>query len=233
MPRPGGGPTVDRAVAPEPRSAVTRAALAASTVELLNRGNRRNPDVLLVEHGGERLVVKDYAPRGALVRATIGRLVAAREARAWRQLDGHPAVPRFRGWIDPLAFAVEYRPGRRMSRKLAGKVPADFLVRLEAALAEMHRRGVAHLDLRHRSNVLVAEDGSPVLIDFGSAVCFRPGGAGARWLLPLFARLDRRALAKWRVRLEGPPAAGPQLEAGSGGAPGAGTGAPRGASRPT
>jgi hypothetical protein len=213
---------------------VTRAALAASTVELLNRGNRRNPDVLLVEHGGERLVVKDYAPRGPLVRATVGRLVAAREVRAWRQLDGHPAVPRFRGWIDRLAFAVEYRPGRRMSRKLAGRVPADFLARLEAALAEMHRRGVAHLDLRHRSNVLVADgDGSPVLIDFGSAVCFRPGGLGARWLLPLLARLDRRALAKWRARLEGPPPSGPQLEAGSGGAPGPGAGAPRGASRPT
>jgi predicted Ser/Thr protein kinase len=220
-------------VALEPRSALTRGALAASTRELLNRGNRRNPDVLLVEHAGERLVVKDYAPRGALVRATVGRLVAAREARAYLQLAGHTAVPRFRGWIDPLAFAVEYRPGRRMSRKLAGRVPADFVTRLEAALAEMHRRGVAHLDLRHRSNVLVADDGSPVLIDFGSAVCFRSGSAGARWLLPLLARVDRRALAKWRARLEGPPAAGAQREAGSADAPGAGSGPPRGASRPT
>lgn len=218
-------------MAPEPRSAVTRVALAAETVALLHRGNRRNPDVLLVEHGGERLVVKDYAPRGPLVRATVGRLVAGREARAYCQLAGHPAVPGFRGWIDELAFAVEYRPGRRMSRKLAGQVPADFVARLGQALGEMHRRGVAHLDLRHRSNVLVAEDGSPVLIDFGSAVCFRPGSAAARWLLPLLAWVDRRALAKWRVKLGGPPA--PQLEAGSGGEPGAGSGPPRGASRPT
>jgi predicted Ser/Thr protein kinase len=180
---------------------VSRAALAASTLQLLNRGNARNPDVLLVEHGGERLVVKDFAPRGPLVRATVGRLVAAREARAYRQLDGHPAVPRFRGWIDPLAFAVEYRPGHRMSRKLAGAVPADFLPRLDEALVEMHRRGVAHLDLRHRSNVLVGEDGRPVLIDFGSAFCFAPGSLGARWLLPLLARVDRGALAKWERKL--------------------------------
>ena len=222
---------------------MTRAALAASAVELLNRGSQRNPDVLLVEHAGERLVVKDFAPRGPLVRATVGRLVAAREARAYLQLAGHSAVPGFRGWIDPLAFALEYRPGRRMSRKLAGQVPADFVAQLEAALAEMHRRGVAHLDLRHRSNVLVGEDGSPVLIDFGSAVCFRPGSAAARWLLPLLARIDRAALAKWRVRLEGPPSAGPQRGAGSGGAGSvgagsvdagkAGSGPPRGASRPT
>jgi hypothetical protein len=226
---------------------VTRAALAASTIALLNRGSARNPDVLLVEHGGERLVVKDFAPRGALVRASVGRWIAAREARAYLQLEGHPAVPRFRGWIDPLAFALEYRPGRRMSRRLAGRVPVDFVARLDAALAEMHRRGVAHLDLRHRSNVLVGEDGRPVLIDFGSAVCFAPGSAGARWLLPLLARVDRGALAKWRGRLE--PAAGAgggpgaaQREPGStpgaassGPAAGAGTdtGSPRGASRPT
>ena len=101
-----------------------------------------------------------------------------------------------------------------MSRKLRGQVPPDFVARLEQALAEMHARGVAHLDLRHRSNVLVGEDGAPVLIDFGSAVCLRPGSALARVLLPALARIDRSALEKWRVRLEGEgPAAGYQRTA--------------------
>jgi predicted Ser/Thr protein kinase len=185
----------------EPRSTLTRADLAAARVSLLHRGSRRNPDVLLVEHGGERLVVKDFAPRGAIVRATLGRWIAAREARAYRALAGHAAVPRFRGWIDPLAFAVEYRPGRRLSRRLAPELPADFLPRLEAALHDLHARGVAHLDLRHRSNVMLGEDGGPVLIDFGSAVCLRPGGLAARLLLPLLARVDRGALRKWRAKL--------------------------------
>ena len=36
-----------------------------------------------------------------------------------------------------LAFAVEYRPGRRMSRKLAGRVPPEFLGRLETALRKV------------------------------------------------------------------------------------------------
>lgn len=178
-----------------------RARLAAVTCEVLNRGNRRNPDVLLVKDAGERFVVKDFAPRGALVRATLARLIHGREVRAYRALSGHPAVPRFLGWIDPLAFAIEYRPGRRMSRKLAGHVPADFLERLESALREMHERGVVHLDLRHRSNILVGEDGAPILIDFASAVCFRPGGLAARVLLPLLARVDLAALEKWKVRL--------------------------------
>jgi predicted Ser/Thr protein kinase len=190
------------------RAAISRGELAKRTIEVLNRGNLRNPDVLLVEDGGRQIVVKDFGPRSAWVRASIGRWITAREVRALRALDGLAAVPRFLGSIDALAFAVEYRPGRRMSRKLAGRVPPDFLERLETALREMHRRGVAHLDLRHRSNVLVGENGEPILIDFGSAITFRPSGLLGRWLLPLLGRLDRAALEKWRVRLT-PPSAGP------------------------
>lgn len=183
----------------------SRADLGSRTLSVLNRGSLGNPDVLLVEESGRRVVVKDFAPRAAWVRATLGRWITAREARAWRALDGHPAVPRFLGAIDALAFAVEYRPGRRMSRELAGSVPEDFLERLSDAVDEMHRRGVAHLDLRHRSNVLVDAEGRPVLIDFGSAMTFRSGSLASRWLLPLLARIDRAALEKWRVRLSPKP----------------------------
>ncbi len=193
-------PTQTRADAAGP-SGLGRRDLSARTLEVLHRGGRGNPDVLLVEAPDGPVVVKDFAGRGLLVRATLGRWITRREMRAWRRLRGHPAVPRFRGRIDALAFAVEYRPGRRMSRRLAGELPADFLDRLSAAVEEMHDRGVAHLDLRHRGNLLADETGSPVLVDFGSAVCFAPGGRGARWLLPCLAWLDRRALRKWRERL--------------------------------
>lgn len=190
------------------RPPISRGELDRHTTAVLNRGNSRNPDVLLVEVGGRQFVVKDFAPRGAWVRASIGRWITAREVRALRALDGLPSVPRFLGCIDSLAFAVEFRPGRRMSRKLAGRVPPEFLGRLETGLREMHQRGVAHLDLRHRSNVMVGEDGGPILIDFGSAVTFRPGSLLARWLLPLLGRIDLAAVEKWRGRLS-PPSSGP------------------------
>ena len=76
---------------------------------------------------------------------------------------------------------------------------------LEKAVRSMHERGVAHLDLRHRSNVLVSEDGAPILIDFASAICFKPGGAAARWILPFLASVDLRAVEKWRDRLASEP----------------------------
>jgi len=181
----------------------SRADLALHTVAVLNRGHTWNPDVLLVEMDGARAVVKDFRPRSAWVRATAGRIVTGREARAWRALEGHPAVPRFLGRIDAHALVLEYRPGRHMSRRSAAHIPLDFAERLEGALAEMHRRGVVHLDLKHRTNVLAGPEGAPILVDFGSALTFRPGGLAARLLLPLLARLDRRAVAKWRRKLAG------------------------------
>jgi hypothetical protein len=179
----------------------TREMLAMRTRSRLQRGGLRSPDVLLVEMAGAFMVVKDFRPRPFWLRHTLGRWLIRRELRAYRALAGHPSVPHLFGRIDAFAFAMEYRPGVRIARSLAGRVPDDLPEALEKAVAAMHDRGVAHLDLRHRSNVLVDRDGAPVLLDFASAVCFRPGGLLARWLLPRFARMDLRALSKWRDRL--------------------------------
>jgi hypothetical protein len=203
---------------------LSRANLAERTLRVLHRGASRNPDVLLARGDHGPVVVKDFAPRGRFVRAWLGPFLHRRELRAYRALAGHPSVPRLLGELDSLAFVVEYRPGERLSRRLRERVRAEFVAELAHAVGEMHRRGVVHLDLRHRSNVLVGEDGRPVLIDFASAVCLRPGGIAARLLLSRLARFDRRALEKWSERLGAQPAVGV-----AGGPSGAG----RGASRPT
>ncbi|MCP4039720.1 MAG: hypothetical protein GY944_09425 [bacterium] len=172
--------------------------VAGSTTQVLHRGNWANPDVLLVEtsRGGE-VVVKDYTPRSRLVRETYGRWITGREARAYRLLEGSPGVPALMGRLDSLALVIEYRPGTRMSRDLAGRLPEGFMDELRAAVRGMHERGVVHLDLRHRSNVLADADGHPVLIDFASALFLRPGG----WLARMLARIDWGAVRKWEVRV--------------------------------
>ena len=182
---------------------LTRGNLAERTVSVLEPGSDRDPVVLLARAAGREVVVKDFAPRSWFVRSILGRWLNAREARAYRALAGHPAVPRFYGYLDPFALLVEYRPGARMSRRLAEDLPPGFLPELEAAIGDMHARGVAHLDLRHRTNVMIDAEGRPVLIDFASAVCFRPGSLGARLVLPILAWVDRLALRKWQQRLSG------------------------------
>lgn len=166
----------------------------------LSRGGWGNPDVLLVRHGDGLAVVKDFAPRPPWTRHTIGRLLIRREAAVYRALEGVPGVPRLLGRVDGLALALEYRPGEVLGRGLAGRLPAGFLDELRQSVAAMHARGVVHLDLRHRSNVLAGDDGHPVLLDFASALRLRPRGRLARWL----GALDRRALRKWETRLARP-----------------------------
>jgi predicted Ser/Thr protein kinase len=180
----------------------SREELTALPARSLSIGGPGNPDVVQVEYRGRTLVVKDFAPRSRWVRATVGRWITRREARAWEVLDGHPDVPQFYGRIDSEAFAVEYRPGRHLSRSM--KVSDDFLPRLENAVRGMHARGVVHLDLKHRDNVLAGPDGQPILIDFGSALVFRPGSLWARILLPVLAWVDQGAVRKWREKLTGP-----------------------------
>ncbi len=179
---------------------LSREKLAGKRVRVLSRGGLRNADVFLMRHGEGVCVVKDFAARGPWVRRIAPWLIR-REVRAYRQLAGHPAVPGILGQLDELAFALEYRPGRVLGPALASRVPPTFIDDLRAAVAAMHARGVVHLDLRHRSNALAAEDGEPVLIDFASAQCFRPGSLAARWLLPLLAWIDRRAIDKWERQL--------------------------------
>jgi serine/threonine protein kinase len=187
--------------APSTARLPAREELAAAIERVLNRGGWSNPDVLLVRHGGGHVVVKDYAGRSRLVRLLLAPWLSAREQRAWRALQGHPAVPTFLGRIDRLAFAVEYRPGSSLfSGRRKTPMPEGFLAEVEAVLEEMHRRGVVHGDLRNRGNVLRDAAGHPVLIDFGSALVFRPGSLASRLLLPLFAMLDRNALRKWQAK---------------------------------
>jgi hypothetical protein len=197
-------------MAPAPRAAatespqpagLTRANLAERTLLVLRTGGHFTPDVLLVRGEGGLAVVKDFARRGGAVRAALGRRATLREVRAYRQLAGHPAVPRLLGLVDPLALVLEHRAGPRFSARRPWTFSPAFARELRRAVHAMHARGVAHLDLAHRSNVRAALDGSPVLIDFASAVSLRPGSLAARWLLPLLARLDLRALRKWERRL--------------------------------
>lgn len=205
-----------------PSPQVLRADLASRTRAVLHRGRARNPDVLLVDGPAGPIVVKDFSPRGALVRALLGRWLNRREMRAYRRLAGHPSVPRLLGRIDAFAFALEYRPGRRMSRRLAGAIRPGFVDRLAAAVDAMHQLGVVHLDLRHRSNVLVDERGDPVLIDFASALVLAPGS----WLARALGRVDRKAVEKWRQRVGDDAAAADSTTSDS-------SEARRGASRPT
>ena len=177
-----------------------RSSLIPGLERTLRQGGLGNPDVVLIRTPEGFVVVKDFAPRPFWVRATLGLWLTRHEQGIYRALEGIDLLPRLLGQVDRYAFAMEYRPGRLLSRSLKSELPSNFLSDLERGVDEMHRRGIVHLDLSHRSNILLGEDGRPVLLDFASAIRFGSKGPLRRRLTSWLGLIDRRALKKWRAK---------------------------------
>ncbi len=166
-------------------------------------GKRRwyRPRVTLVEEpGGGRTVLKDFGPCPFPWRWTYGWLLTAREARAYARLDGVPGVPRWRGRRGRLALAVEFVEGKDLGKCRAGSLDAAVFDRLRATVEEMHRRGVLHLDLRQRRNVIVPADRVPRVLDFSSGFTVAPGGFLGRRLLRWLGPVDVSGVLKYKQR---------------------------------
>jgi len=119
-----------------------------------------------------------------------GRLMADREVRHYRLLADLPNVPRLLGRVGKSAFAHAWVEGNDLLDE-KDRLPDDFFDRLEALVRTLHARGMAYVDMNKPDNVLVAEGGQPVLIDFQISWAPRPGP----WLI---GRLKRRLLAMFQ-----------------------------------
>ncbi len=108
--------------------------------------------------------------------AFVARLLLARERAALQRLAGLAQVPQLlahgRGWL--VRSWLDGVPLHRV-----GELPSDFFQHLDALLAAVHARGVAHNDLHKEPNVLVQPDGRPALVDFQLASVHQAGGR--RW----------------------------------------------------
>jgi predicted Ser/Thr protein kinase len=153
-----------------------------------------------VTSGRDRLWVKDVRYSAAIYRHTVGRLLLRREARIYRKAEGLEFVPRFFGRFDRDSLVIAHEPATPLYKLDRTGVDPDFFDRLRGCVRELHRRGIVHLDLRHRGNILVRDDGSPVLIDFESALSLGRNPISRRLLVPLFAWVDFSAILKFQLR---------------------------------
>jgi hypothetical protein len=183
-------------------SALTRETIAASAPQYVRRGRPWQPDILLIEHDGRRVIVKDYAPRKWMYRVGVGLYSVWREASIYRALAGIPGVPEFIGRIDRYALATEYIPGQAAGEARPGVVGETFFRLLSDTVDAIHGRGVVLCDMRNMNNVLISDSGRPYVIDF--AASFRRGkwwNAPVNALFRLFEQDDCMGVIKLKRRL--------------------------------
>ena len=158
---------------------------------LRDKGGFLSPVVSVVDHEGRPAVLKDYRSKNAVTRGLLAPSLVKREFAVLRHLEGLPGIPRAYAIVEKRALLLEYIEGQTINKFKAGELPDRVYERLCEIVRAMHERGVVHLDLRQRKNILVAGD-RPYVIDFANAL---RGKLASR-----FAGVDESALLKWKRR---------------------------------
>jgi len=169
--------------------------------------------------GDTRKVIAKFNREQAIVvvpMGWLGRRLARRETRYLTMLADVPHVPRDCGLVFdassdeavtstplPNCSAHWYIDGHPLGRH--ERVNDEFFARLGQTLAAVHARGIAYIDLHKRENIIVAEDGSPVLIDFQICQSLPRGVMGRVFPIPqiirTFQQMDEYHLLKHTLRL--------------------------------
>ncbi len=164
----------------------------------LSKGSFGKPDLNRVEMEGCTLMLKDVQGRNLFLRWTLGLWLIHKEWKIYSRLKGIQGVPQAVERIDRFAFAMEFVPGRPIQR--GDTLQPSFFLNLEQMLEQVHKRGVVHLDLRHKGNILISEKGEPFLIDFNSSFYFKEKGFFRRLLFPILRWVDHGGLLKLKER---------------------------------
>jgi len=181
---------------------VSYQALRKSVVQVLRNGPGSRPDVLRVRYRSADAVLKDYTGCDPRFARWLGPLLTRREARALAILRGIPGAPELIHRINRRALLMEYVASTPI--KAAAPAPgwSMFFERMYDLVEAVHKRGIAHCDLRSPSNILVNKQGQPVIVDFVACVFRgRRWNPVNRWLFAQFCRADRNAVAKLKSRV--------------------------------
>lgn len=128
--------------------------------------------LLRYREGGLDLVIKAAMGRG-VIRALRERTLQ-REFVAYQRLEGLQGVPACHGLVAGHYLVLEYVRGTPY-REAEWDDRARWFEELLLLLKAIHARGVAHGDLKSKSNIMVTAEGRPCVIDFGTAFVEKAG----------------------------------------------------------
>lgn len=159
---------------------------------LRDKGGFLSPVVSVVEHEGRPAVLKDYRGKNILTRGLLAPRMVRREFDILRRLEGIPGIPKAYAVVEKRALLLEYIEGETIGKFKAGELPESTFDLFRDAVRAMHERGVVHLDLRQKKNILIDGRRRPWLIDFGAAMKGR--------LTSKLRGVDESALLKFKQR---------------------------------
>lgn len=179
-------------------SIVRREDLAARRGADIVRGSWTKADLWVSAlPDGTPVVVKDFAAKPRVVRGW-GRLQIAREVRFLRLLADLAEVPRLVARLDAHALVMERLTGTPLFHFPVGPGCRPYLVELRRVLDVVQARGIAHLDLRGRENVMIEPGERVVVLDWAGALRLPPGSLRHRLLFGAIKAIDDSAYLKWK-----------------------------------
>ena len=165
--------------------------MSTSPRVLRDKGRFLSPVITLVTHEGRSAVLKDYRSRNPVTNV-LAPVMVRREFNILRHLAGIRGIPRAYAVVNRMALLMEYIEGKTLGKYKAGDLPDAFFGQFRDTVHAMHGRGVVHLDLRQKKNIIVA-DGQPWLLDFANSVRARGFSAELK-------AVDESALLKFKKR---------------------------------
>lgn len=94
----------------------------------------------------------------------LGRLVRRREVGNLERLKHIGNVPHLLARYGKSGYIYGFIEGRSLDEHPV--IPEHFFEKLERLVREVHKTGMAYMDMNKRGNILVGSDGDPYLIDF-------------------------------------------------------------------
>jgi serine/threonine protein kinase len=128
--------------------------------------------ILHYEDTGNDLLIK--VPHGQGLARKFHLKMLRHEYEVYKKLGDFAGAPTCYGLIDDQYLVLEYVEGRTI-RKKRPLDEEEFHARLFDYIKAMHAKGVAHMDLKRKDNLLVKADETPCLLDFGAAVINKQG----------------------------------------------------------
>jgi hypothetical protein len=166
---------------------------AIEELEVLQAGNEFRAAITLGLYRKKRVVLKDFRESSRGFRNCCGRLLAGREANAFKKMKGLEGIPSFLSRYESDGLLLEFVDAPNSLSISGSTVEPSFFGRLQTLLDRILDRGVVHLDVSR--NILVYQNSIPFLVDFQSAILIPGWLPLQRWLLgPIRKRYGREVL---------------------------------------